>query len=89
MTHKNIKKKVFTVLINMGIAEKALTEKASFIKDLGLDSLDFAELLMELEATFSIDIPMLEAENMQTVQEVVSYIGGRVPSEMLNEKRKK
>ena len=80
MTHKNIKKKVFAVLLNMGIAEKALTEKASFIKDLGLDSLDFAELLMELEAAFSIDIPLLEAENIQTVHEVVSYISGKVPS---------
>ncbi len=82
MTHKNIKKKVFTVLLNMGIAEKALTEKASFIKDLGLDSLDFAELLMELEATFSIDIPLLEAENIQTVHEVVSYISEKVPSKI-------
>jgi len=58
--------------------EKALTAKASFIKDLGLDSLDFAELLMELELVFSLNIPVVEAENLQTVQEAVLYINGKL-----------
>ena len=62
----------------MGIAEKAVTEKASFIKDLGLDSLDFAELVMELEMTFGLEIPILEAENIQTVYQAVSYINDRM-----------
>jgi len=42
MTQKKIKKEVFHILSGMGVSEKALTAKASFIKDLGLDSLDFA-----------------------------------------------
>lgn len=78
MTQKKIKKQVFHILSSMGISEKALTANASFIKDLGLDSLDFAELLMELEQAFSVDIPVVEAENLQTVQETVLYINGRL-----------
>ena len=62
----------------MGIAQKALTSNASFIKDLGLDSLDFAELLMELERVFSVNIPVVEVENLQTVQEAVLYIYGKL-----------
>lgn len=78
MTQKKIKKEVFHILSSMGISQKALTVNASFIKDLGLDSLDFAELLMELELVFSVDIPIVEAENLQTVQEAVLYINGRL-----------
>lgn len=78
MTQKSIHKQVIDILSNMGIAEKALTSKASFIKDLGLDSLDFAELVLELEAAFSVEIPILEAEELKTVQEAVVYINQKV-----------
>jgi len=78
MTQKKIQQKILVILLNMGIAEKAVTEKASFIKDLGLDSLDFAELVMELEMTFGLEIPILEAENIQTVYQAVSYIDDRM-----------
>ena len=78
MTQKKIKKEVFHILSSMGVSEKALTVKVSFIKDLGLDSLDFAELLMELELVFSLNIPVVEAENLQTVQEAVLYINGKL-----------
>jgi len=78
MTQKKIQQKILVILLNMGIAEKAVTEKASFIKDLGLDSLDFAELVMELEMTFGLEIPILEAENIQTVYQAVSYINDRM-----------
>lgn len=78
MTKINIQKQVVDILSNMGIAEKALTAKASFIKDLGLDSLDFAELVLELEAAFSVDIPILEAEELKTVQEAVVYINRKL-----------
>ena len=80
MTQKKIKKEVFHILSSMGISEKALTAKASFNKDLGLDSLDFAELLMELELVFSVDIPIVEAENLETVQEAVLYINRKLRS---------
>lgn len=74
MTQKNIQQEITTILANMGIAEKAITGKASFIKDLGLDSLDFAELVMELEMVFDMEIPILEAENINTVHQAVDYI---------------
>jgi len=78
MTKKNIQKQVVDILSNMGIAEKALTAKASFIKDLGLDSLDFAELVLELEAAFCVEIPIWEAEELNTVQEAVMYINRKI-----------
>jgi len=78
MTQSSIKKEVWSILSNMGIASKALRPNASFMKDLGLDSLDFAELLLELELTFAVEIPVLEAENLQTIQEAVQYINQKV-----------
>ncbi len=78
MTQINIQKQVIDILSNMGISEKALTSKASFIKDLGLDSLDFAELVLELEAAFSVEIPIMEAEELKTVQEAVVYINRKI-----------
>ncbi len=78
MTQRKIKKEVWNILSNMGIAPKALTPNASFIKDLGLDSLDFAELLIELELVFTVEIPIVEAENLQTVQKAVQYINQKV-----------
>lgn len=80
MTHKNIQQEIATILSNMGIAERAITGKASFIKDLGLDSLDFAELVMELETAFDVEIPILEAEKFETVLEAVDYIQLRTNS---------
>ena len=74
MTQKNIQQEITNILANMGIAEKAITNRASFIKDLGLDSLDFAELVMELETVFDMEIPILEAEKIQTVHQAVDYI---------------
>lgn len=78
MTQKSIQKQVVKILGNMGIADKALTSKASFIKDLGLDSLDFAELVLELETAFSVEIPITEAEKLETLQETVRYINNKL-----------
>jgi len=78
MNQPTIKKEVQNILSNMGIATKALTPNASFIKDLGLDSLDFAELLIELEVAFTVEIPVTEAENLRTVQEAVQYISQKI-----------
>ena len=77
MTQQYIQQEIITILSNMGIAQKAITSKASFIKDLGLDSLDFAELVMEMEATFNMEIPILEAENIETVHQAVHYVQTR------------
>jgi len=74
MSNSSVKYGIISILKNKGIAEKSLTANASFYKDLGLDSLDVAELIMEIEVAFGIDIPALEAENIQTIKEAVHYI---------------
>jgi len=74
MTSINIKREVIAVLVAMGIAEKAITEKASFSKDLGLDSLDFVEMVMEFELRFDINIPTIEAEKICTVKQAIDYL---------------
>ncbi len=74
MTQTDIKREVTAVLIKMGIPTKAITDKASFQKDLGLDSLDFAEMVMEFEMRFHLDIPFTEAEDIHTVKEAVQYL---------------
>lgn len=74
MTPINIKREVAAVLVDMGIAEKAITEKANFSKDLGLDSLDFVEMVMEFELRFNISIPTTEAEKICTVKQAIDYL---------------
>jgi acyl carrier protein len=58
----------------LSIDEKEITSDASFIEDLGADSLDTVELIMSLEEEFDIEIPDEEAEKIKTVQNVVDYI---------------
>lgn len=74
MTFANIQQEVYQILQDMGLSQKAITNKASFQKDLGLDSLDFAELFMEVELRFQIDISILEMEKMTTVIDIVNYL---------------
>jgi acyl carrier protein len=62
----------------MGISEAELTLDANFIKDLGIDSLDYAELVMEFEQAFDIRIPDGDAEKMQTVGQAIEYIGEKL-----------
>ncbi|MEM1118834.1 MAG: acyl carrier protein [Bacteroidota bacterium] len=69
-----VKNEIYTILEDMGIARKAITAKASFYKDLGLDSLDFAELVMEVEQRLNVEIPTVAAENMLTVQQAIDYL---------------
>ncbi len=70
-----IKKKVNDILINsIGIEESEITEEANLIKDLGIDSLDYAELVMEFEQNFDIKIPDTDAEQLATVGQIYNYI---------------
>ncbi len=70
-----ISKQVTKILVEkLGIAETEVTPDANFIKDLGIDSLDYAELVMEFEQTFEIRIPDNDAEQLQTMKQAVSYI---------------
>ena len=58
----------------LGIAQSEITPDANFVKDLGIDSLDYAEIVMEFEQTFDIRIPDDDAEQLQTFGEAVRYI---------------
>jgi len=71
----NIADKVRAIIIDrLGVDEADVTTEANFINDLGADSLDTVELIMELEKEFDISIPDEEAEKIQTVGEAVSYV---------------
>ena len=65
----------------LGLAETEITPDASFIKDLGIDSLDYAELVMEFEQAFKIKIPDNEAEDLQTIRQAVQYISKKMAEE--------
>ena len=58
----------------LGIDEDEVTPEASFIDDLGADSLDIVELIMALEEEFNMEIPDEEAEKISTVGDVIEYI---------------
>lgn len=67
--------KVKSIIVDqLGVDESAVTMEASFIDDLGADSLDLVELIMALEEEFNLEIPDGEAENIKVVSDVVNYI---------------
>ena len=75
MSSEEVFDKVKEIIVEqLGVAENAVTEEASFIDDLGADSLDIVELIMALEEEFDIEIPDAEAEKVATVNDVVEYI---------------
>ncbi len=70
-----IKSKVISIIVDkLGVEESEVTNEASFTNDLGADSLDTVELIMEFEKEFNIAIPDDQAETIQTVGDAVSYI---------------
>ena len=58
----------------LGISPTEVTPDDNFIKDLGIDSLDYAEIVMEFEQVFDIRIPDQDAEKFETIKDAVSYI---------------
>lgn len=62
----------------LGVSAEKITPQASFVEDLGADSLDVVELMMSLEETYNLEIPDEVAEKIKTVQDVISYIDGRL-----------
>ena len=62
------------IVDKLGVDEKQVTDKASFTTDLGADSLDTVELIMEFEKDFGINNPDDKAEGIQTVGDAVAYI---------------
>ena len=79
MNSEEIFDKVKEIIIEqLGVAESTITTEASFIDDLGADSLDIVELIMALEEEFDIEIPDSDAEKVVTVGDVVEYIKDHV-----------
>ena len=71
----DVKSKVISIIVDkLGVDDGEVTNEASFTNDLGADSLDTVELIMEFEKEFNIAIPDEQAENIQTVGEAIKYI---------------
>jgi acyl carrier protein len=74
-----IAEKVIAIIVDkLGVEESEVTTEASFTNDLGADSLDTVELIMEFEKEFNIAIPDEQAEKIATVGDAVSYITANV-----------
>ncbi len=70
--------KIKTIVANqLGVDEAQVTEDASFIDDLGADSLDTVELIMAFEEEFDVEIPDEDAQKIKTVKDVITYIEGK------------
>ncbi len=75
MSSEEIFERVKEIIVEqLGVTENSVTLEASFIDDLGADSLDIVELVMALEEEFDLEIPDADAEKVVTVNDVVEYI---------------
>lgn len=71
----DVKSRVMSIIVDkLGVAEDEVTTEASFTNDLGADSLDTVELIMEFEKEFNIAIPDDQAEKIQTVGNAIEYL---------------
>jgi acyl carrier protein len=74
----NTESKVKEIIINeLGVEPEKVTLEASFVEDLGADSLDTVELVMAFEEEFGIEIPDEDAEQLQTVGDAVKYLNDK------------
>ena len=79
MSSEEIFEKVKSIIVEqLGVTETSVTMEASFIDDLGADSLDIVELIMALEEEFDTEIPDADAEKIVTVSDVFDYIKDHV-----------
>jgi acyl carrier protein len=78
----SVAERVHSIIVEqLGVDEKEVTEKASFIDDLGADSLDTVELVMAFEEEFELEIPDEDAEEITTVSDAVNYIEAKTGQE--------
>jgi len=74
----DLKSKVTEIIVKkLGVEDSQVTDTANFTKDLGADSLDTVELIMEFEKEFDIQIDDSDAEKIQTVGDVVTFLNGK------------
>ena len=72
---ENVTDKVKEIIVNeLGVEPEKVTPQASFVEDLGADSLDTVELVMAFEEEFGIEIPDEDAEKLQTVGDAINYL---------------
>ena len=75
MSDKSIEERVKDIIVDqLGVSADQVTSEAKFVEDLGADSLDTDELVMALEEEFDVEVPDDEAEKLQAVCDVVSFI---------------
>ena len=75
----DIASKVKAIIVDkLGVDEAKITAEAKFIEDLGADSLDTVELIMQFEEEFEIEIPDEDAEKLTTVKAALDYIGSKL-----------
>ena len=75
MNREEVEKVVKDIVVEqLGVDKNAVTEGASFVDDLGADSLDTVELVMAFEEKFGLEIPDEDAEKIRTVGEAIDYI---------------
>ena len=79
MTLYQLNDRLWQVLTGMGVARTALTDQANFTLDLGLDSLDFTDLLIQIESYFGIRIPDEDWWKLETVGQLKAYLVREVP----------
>jgi acyl carrier protein len=68
------------IVEQLGVSKEEVVSQASFVDDLGADSLDIVELVMSIEESFDIEIPDEDAEKLQTIGDAVTYLKERLES---------
>jgi len=75
----SVEERVLDLIVEqLGVSKEEADPKASFIDDLGADSLDIVELVMAMEEEFDIEIPDDDAEKIQTIEDVITYVKGKI-----------
>ncbi len=78
MSDKSIEDRVKDIIVDqLGVSADQVTPEAKFVEDLGADSLDTVELVMAFEEEFDIEVPDEEAEKLQSVGDVITYINSQ------------
>src|ERR1039457_6636689 len=90
MAEDTIEEKVKKIIVaQLGVTPEKVTPNASFIEDLGADSLDTVELVMAFEEEFSVEVPDEDAEKLKTVGDVVKYIEEKASKQQMAPRRRR